>query len=102
MIQRQTHPITPDGLASPSPQCEGGVANESPNGGLPHGIPEACVWQQVCGVGDLESQQVCLEPVGCGCVLLHAVCDQVAGMYDVLLAGLESDLVNLTLATQGK
>ena len=35
-------------------------------------------------------------------MLLHAVCDQIAGMYDVLLAGLESDLMDLTLATQGK
>jgi hypothetical protein len=33
-------------------------------------------------------------------VLLYAVCDQVAGMYDVLLAGLEGDLVNLTFAAQ--
>jgi hypothetical protein len=100
--QRQTHPITPDGLASPGPQCESSVASEPPECGFPHGIPETCVWQQVCGVGDLESQQVCLEPVGCGCVLLHAVRDKVAGMYDVLLAGLEGNLVNLTLATQGE
>jgi hypothetical protein len=35
-------------------------------------------------------------------MLLHAVRDQVAGVHDVLLAGLESDLVNLTFATQGK
>jgi hypothetical protein len=35
-------------------------------------------------------------------MLLHAVCDQVAGMYDVLLAGLESDLMDLTFATQCK
>jgi hypothetical protein len=100
--ERQTHPITPDGLASPSPQGEGSVASESPHCGFPHGIPETCVWKQVCGVRDLESQQVCLEPVGCGRVLLHAVCDQVAGMYDVLLASLESNLVDLTFATQGK
>ena len=102
MDHKQTYPITPDGLASPSPQCEGSVASKPPRCGFPHGIPETCVWQQVCGVGNLESQQVRIEPVWCGCVLLHAVCDQVAGMYDVLLAGLESDLVNLTLATQGK
>lgn len=35
-------------------------------------------------------------------MLLHAVCDQVAGVYDVLLAGLEGDLVDLSFATQGK
>lgn len=35
-------------------------------------------------------------------MLLHAVRDQVAGMHDVLLASLESDLVNLAFATQGK
>lgn len=102
MIESQTHPITPDGLASPSPQCKGSVASEPPHCGLPHGIPETCVGKQVCGVGDLESQQVGLEPVGCGRVLLHAICDQVARVYDVLLAGLESDLVDLTFATQGK
>jgi hypothetical protein len=98
----QTYPITPDGLASPSPQCEGSVAGEPPHGRLPHGLPEASIWQQVCRIGDLESQQVRLEPVRCGCMLLHAVRDQVAGVHDVLLAGLESDLVNLTFATQGK
>lgn len=102
MNHSQTYPITPDGLASPCPQCKGSVASESPHGRLPHGIPETCVWKQVCGVGDLESQQVRLESVGCGRVLLHAICDQVAGMYNVLLASLESDLVDLTFATQGK
>ena len=35
-------------------------------------------------------------------MLLHAVCDQIAGMYDVLLAGLEGNLVDLAFATQGK
>jgi hypothetical protein len=35
-------------------------------------------------------------------MLLHAVRDQVAGMYDVLLACLESDLVDLAFATQGE
>lgn len=55
MIEKQTHPITPDGLASPSPQCEGSVASKPPHCRLPHGIPETCVGKQVCGVGDLES-----------------------------------------------
>jgi hypothetical protein len=104
MLDRQleTHSITPDSLASPGPQCESSVAGESPHGRLPHGLPETCVWQQVRGIRDLESQKVRLEPVGCGCVLLHAVCDQVAGVYDVLLASLESDLVDLASATQSK
>lgn len=35
-------------------------------------------------------------------MLLHAVCDQVAGVYDVLLASLEGDLVNLAFATQSE
>jgi hypothetical protein len=35
-------------------------------------------------------------------MLLHAVCDQVAGVYDVLLASLEGDLVDLAFATQSK
>jgi hypothetical protein len=35
-------------------------------------------------------------------VLLHAVCDKVARMYDVLLASLESNLVDLTFAAQSK
>jgi hypothetical protein len=35
-------------------------------------------------------------------VLLHAVCDQVAGVYDVLLASLEGDLVDLAFATQSE
>ena len=33
-------------------------------------------------------------------MLLHAVCDQVAGVYDVLLASLEGDLVDLAFTTQ--
>lgn len=35
-------------------------------------------------------------------MLLHAVCDKVAGVYNVLLASLEGDLVNLALATEGE
>lgn len=35
-------------------------------------------------------------------MLHHAVCDQVTGMHDVLLAGLESDLVYLALAAKSK
>jgi hypothetical protein len=35
-------------------------------------------------------------------MLLHAVCDQVAGVYDILFAGLESDLVDLAFATQSE
>jgi hypothetical protein len=31
-------------------------------------------------------------------MLLHAVCDQVARMYDVLLSSLEGDLVDLAFA----
>jgi hypothetical protein len=100
--QLSTHPITPNGLASPSPQCERSVTGESPHSRLPHGLPETCVWQQIRGIRDLESQKVRLEPVGCGCMLLHAVCDQVAGVYDVLLASLEGDLVDLAFATQSE
>jgi hypothetical protein len=100
--QIKTHPITPDSLASPSPQCECDVAGESPHGRLPHGLPETCVGQQVRGIRDLESQKVRLEPIRCGCMLLHAVCDQVAGVYDILFAGLESDLVDLAFATQSE
>lgn len=35
-------------------------------------------------------------------MLLHAVCDQVAGVYDVLLTSLEGDLMDLAFATQSK
>lgn len=100
--KEKTYPVAPDGLASPSPQCERGVAGKSPHGGIPHRLPEACVWQQVRRTGYLESQQIGLEPVGRRCVLLHAVRDQVAGMYDVLLASLEGNLVDLAFATQGE
>ena len=102
MNQKQTHPITPDGLASPSSQCERSVAGEPPHSRLPHRLPEARVWQHVRRIGNLEPQQVGLEPVGCGCVLLHAVCNQVAGVYDVFLASLEGDLVDLAFATESK
>jgi hypothetical protein len=100
--QLETNPITPDGLASPGPQCESSVAGESPHSRLPHGLPETCVWQQVRRIRNLEPQKVRLEPIRCGCMLLHAVCDQVAGVYNVLLAGLEGDLVDLAFATQSE
>lgn len=35
-------------------------------------------------------------------MLLHAVCDQVARMYDVLLSSLEGDLVDLAFTAQGE
>jgi hypothetical protein len=35
-------------------------------------------------------------------MLLHAVCDQIARVYDVLLSGLEGDLVDLTFAAQSE
>jgi len=98
----QTYPVTPDSLSSPCSKCEGSIPGESPHGGFPHGLPEARVRQQVCGVGDLKPQKVGLEPVRCGSMLLHAVCDQVARMYDVLLPSLECDLVDLALAAQGE
>jgi hypothetical protein len=101
-LESETYPVTPDSLSSPCPKCESSIPGESPHGRFPHGLPEARVRQQVCRVGNLEPQQVCLEPVRCGCVLLHAVCDQVARVYDVLLPGLEGDLVDLTFATQGE
>jgi hypothetical protein len=101
-VEAQTYPVTPDGLPSPRPKCESSVPGESPNSRFPHGLPESCVRQQVCRVWDLELQQVGLEPVRCWCMLLHAVCDQVARVYDVLLAGLEGDLVDLAFAAQGE
>jgi hypothetical protein len=101
-LESETYPVTPDSLSSPCPKCEGSIPGESPHGRFPHGLPEARVWQQVCRVGNLEPQQVRLEPVRCGCVLLHAVCDQIARMYDVLLACLEGDLVDLAFTTQGE
>lgn len=42
--QLKTHPITPDGLASPSSQCERSVTGEPPHSRLPHRLPEARVW----------------------------------------------------------
>lgn len=35
-------------------------------------------------------------------MLLHAVCDQVARVYDVFFAGLECDLVDLAFAAQSE
>jgi hypothetical protein len=35
-------------------------------------------------------------------VLLHAVCNQVARVYDVLLASLEGNLMDLAFATQSE
>ena len=35
-------------------------------------------------------------------MLLHAVCNQVARVYNVLLSGLEGDLVDLAFAAQGE
>lgn len=35
-------------------------------------------------------------------MLLHAVCDQVARVYDVFFAGFECDLVDLAFATEGE
>jgi len=35
-------------------------------------------------------------------MLLHAVCDQVVRMYNVLLPSLECDLVNLAFTTEGE
>lgn len=35
-------------------------------------------------------------------MLLHAVCDQVAWMYDVLFPSLEGDLVDLAFTAQGE
>lgn len=35
-------------------------------------------------------------------MLLHAVCNQVAGVYDVFLASLQCNLVDLAFATQSK
>ena len=97
-----TYPVTPDSLSSPRPKRESSVPGESPDGRFPHCLPESCVRQQVCRVRDLELQQVGLEPVRCGCMLLHAVCDQVARMYDVLLSSLEGDLVDLAFTAQGE
>jgi len=101
-VETQTYPVTPDSLSSPRPKCEGSVPGESPDSRFSHGLPEPCVRQQVCRVGNLELQQVGLEPVRCGCMLLHAVCDQVARMYDVLLAGLEGDLMDLAFTAQSE
>jgi hypothetical protein len=101
-VESKAYPVTPDSLSSPRPKCESSIPCESPNSRFPHGLPEAGVRQQVCRVGNLEPQQVRLEPVGCGCMLLHAVGDQVARMYDVLLPGLEGDLVDLAFTAQGE
>jgi hypothetical protein len=101
-VKSKTYSVTPNSLSSPRPKCEGSVPGKSPDGRFPHGLPESCVRQQVCRVGNLELQQVGLEPVRCGCMLLHAVCDQVARMYDVLLAGLEGDLMDLAFTAQSE
>lgn len=100
--ENRTYPITPDGLSPPSPEREGGIPGEPPRSRFPHRPPETGVGKQSSGVRDLETQQVRLKPVGRRCVLHHAVCDQVAGMNDVLLAGLEGDLVDLALAAKSK
>lgn len=100
--KNHTYPITPNGLSSPSSECEGGIPGEPPSSRFPHRPPETCVGKQSSGVRNLETQQVCLKPIGRRCVLHHAVCDQVTGMHNVLLAGLEGDLVDLALAAKSK
>ena len=100
--ESETYPITPDSLPPPCPKCEGSIPGESPYSRFSHRLPEARVRQQVCRVRDLEPQQVRLESVRCGRMLLHAVCNQVARVYNVLLSGLEGDLVDLAFAAQGE
>jgi hypothetical protein len=51
-LESETYPVTPDSLSSPRPKCEGSIPGESPHSRFPHGLPEACVRQQVCRVGN--------------------------------------------------